>query len=848
MDEEEYNMKILNIKLINFASIMACRHRKEVSYDFTDNTKTIYQICGPNRSGKTVLLQQLHPFSSINLSGDERSDMQLILPKEIGIKEITYDVDGEIYIITHTYKPTPSGKSHTVISSLMHNGQELNPSGGVNTFNTMIEKLFGLNKYIFQFTINGTQLLSLSTMSSTQRKSILYKASGVDIYDKIHKMSTDDHRYTNKLITSLNNSKEYILAKYGSYEMLQKILSDKNHEVDAITSIITEKHSRMDALSGKISVIQEQNPTVELAEKNRIMELVQQITSQLGQYDDSTYIKLADDQILLNNELSDMKSKLYQINKDYDDLASKKNDITSTMMKNRRAKEDYDNMCDTAKSLESQIKSIVPSMEVTASSEYYNNTINLSQTINSMCKEVSSILNDTLMDILCDLIIKRVDVSAFIMKQSSMLMDSEKEKNAILRFRELMLNVEGDYPDEDRCNHNCIYRNFHNKFNNYMKASQSVSSNNLSLNDLENIDHAWKNIIPIKRLINTEFPKEISEMFTIENIMINIKSNKYGINTDRLYKLYQDAINNEQRLKLISQLDNINKTISSMKELIMSDDNNVDDVINSINTKLSVLSNERTAVLSKIDEINNKLQINDNQRSLISQIKHVNVGNTQQRINQLTLMIQQLTQYQNQYQELSFEYNELLRKQSTLQNELEVIKNADMQCKRTLEELLTHKSNDQKYKIISDATSSTKGYPVIMIKNIIDESIKISNHLLNIIYDGSVKLLNPEISETSFDIPFTHDLVQSNDIRYGSQSESTIFSLVLSLALSSQLSNYNVILIDEIDAYLDHEFKDRFITMLDEVSKILKIDQLFLISHNVNTDQFEQILHKVSLI
>ena len=113
--------------------------------------------------------------------------------------------------------------------------------------------------------------------------------------------------------------------------MLQKILSDKNHEVDAITSIITEKHSRMDALSGKISVIQEQNPTVELAEKNRIMELVQQITSQLGQYDDSTYIKLADDQILLNNELSDMKSKLYQINKDYDDLASKKNDISKTL-------------------------------------------------------------------------------------------------------------------------------------------------------------------------------------------------------------------------------------------------------------------------------------------------------------------------------------------------------------------------------------------------------------------------------------------------------------------------------------------------------------------------------------
>ena len=94
-------------------------------------------------------------------------------------------MNGEVYNITHTYKPTPSG-NHTVSSSIMHDGEELNPSGGVNLFNTIIENILGINKYVFQFIINGTQLTSFANMSYTQRKTLMNKAMGIDIYDKIH--------------------------------------------------------------------------------------------------------------------------------------------------------------------------------------------------------------------------------------------------------------------------------------------------------------------------------------------------------------------------------------------------------------------------------------------------------------------------------------------------------------------------------------------------------------------------------------------------------------------------------------------------------------------------------------
>ena len=147
-------MRIISIKLINFIGVYAAMGTHSVSFNFTDIDKPIIQIYGRNRCGKTVLIQQLHPFSSINLNGDERSDLSLILPGETGIKNIVYEVNGEVYNITHTYNPTTSSGRYTVLSSIKHDGEELNPSGGVTTFNTLIEKILGINRYVFQFIIN----------------------------------------------------------------------------------------------------------------------------------------------------------------------------------------------------------------------------------------------------------------------------------------------------------------------------------------------------------------------------------------------------------------------------------------------------------------------------------------------------------------------------------------------------------------------------------------------------------------------------------------------------------------------------------------------------------------------
>ena len=79
-------MKIVYVKLINFEAISKAMGLKEFTFSFDKIDKPIIQIYGKNHCGKTVLMQLLHPFSSINLNGDERSDLALIIPGEVGIK------------------------------------------------------------------------------------------------------------------------------------------------------------------------------------------------------------------------------------------------------------------------------------------------------------------------------------------------------------------------------------------------------------------------------------------------------------------------------------------------------------------------------------------------------------------------------------------------------------------------------------------------------------------------------------------------------------------------------------------------------------------------------------------
>ena len=837
-------MRITYIRLENFIGVHAAMGLKEVEFSFENIDKPIIQIYGHNRCGKTVLIQQLHPFSSISLNGDERSDLSLILPKEVGIKNIVYEVDGEVYNITHTYQPSKT--SHTVSSSIVHNGEELNPSGGVTTFNSLIERILGINKYVFSFIINGTNLTSFGNMSTTQRKNLLNKAMGIDIYDKIHKMATDDYRYTNKIITSLNNTKEYILSTYGSYESLCALLKQKQDEFNTLTTQESNIEKRMNVLYGEMSAITNQHPDEEIVTVNNQLDTYERVVEVMGSYDPDMYDKLVQEQIKINNDLSTHKNERLMIRKDIDILYSKKNDIQNTIMQNRRAAADFENMIHMRDDLVNKIDNIGIKMHTDGSSSYYRSMIQPAQAINDICTEIVSCLNENHLKMFTEMVINGIDIAAFLMQEGSVLMDSEKEKSAVSRVRRMIEGVEGDFVDKECAYGNCIYRKTHKMLETYFKSYQSSTSSQFTQYDLEQIEHAHKNVLTLKRLLNIEISVELKDMFDLNNIMLNVQNKKFGIDVAYIKYLMEEAAKNEQKLQYISQLNSIKTSIENMEKLLIPTDN-ADEAIKVIDDQITELNNKDVELSNIIDNETRLLDDNDRQRVLLSQVKHINVPDLTKRRIKLTALINQLNEKRNEYNGLQYQINDIKIKINEVTIELKTISDAYNQYVNTVAEIDKHDSVNGRYKVIAEATSSTKGKPVLAIRDIVENALSLTNRLLDIMYDGEIELLDPIIDESSFTLPFRCGSHTSSDIRYGSQSESTLLSLALEMSLSASLSQYNVCLIDEIDAYLDPVMHSSYLMMLQETMATLKMEQLFLISHSVQPGQYDHIVHTIDL-
>ena len=839
-------MRIVYLRLVNFIGVKAATGLNEIEFKYDQIKQPIIQLYGKNRCGKTVMIQQHHPFSSINLTGDERNDLDLILPNETGIKNIVYEVNGKVYNILHTYKPT--SKSHTISTSITCNGEELNPSGGVTNANVLIEKILGINKYIFQFIINGTNLTSFAGMGASQRKTLLNKAMGIDIYDKIHKLATDDYRFTNKLITSLNHTKEYLLSTYGSYETLFATVDAKRSERDRLDYELQTTKSQIDQLSGKIQTIRQQNPGAELYNIESTILDYQHTIERLGLYDANTVDELVDKQIQYNQTLSDMKAKRSIILKEIDDGYDKQHSIESSLQMIQQSKMDYDALQHTIDTLKTSIDNIHLEIQMEASSQYLFSMLSVAQAINSTCKEIVSSLKREHLEFMIEMIAHGIDVSAFLIKEGASVLDSEKEKSMISYIRSMMNSVDGEIPDQTSCSiQNCLYRNVYDAFETYFNSYQSTKDGEYTQYDLEQMDHAYKNIQTIRRLINIEITDpNIKDIFTMKSITTNMLKCGFGIDVDFIKYLIEQAAKQEQRNQYIKQLHDSEQSMLILEERMKSNQKS-DETVDDLKSYITSKEDELHQLDDQITKLTNDIREIDERRVMITSVQKIDILSLEKRATQLRKQVEEITTYENQHNDLVFQYNQTASTYKTLVSELDTLEKAFDQYVKTTTEIEQNLSQDTTFKAIAEATSSTKGIPVIAIRDTVERAIHTANQLLDVMYDHEIELLHPIIDETNFTLPFRCGTNKSSDIRYGSQSESTLLSLALSLSLSASLSQFNIPLVDEIDAYLDMSIRDDFILMLESMMSKLGMEQMFLISHNLQKGQFSHIVHTIDL-
>ena len=100
-------------------------------------------------------------------------------------------------------------------------------------------------------------------------------------------------------------------------------------------------------------------------------------------------------------------------------------------------------------------------------------------------------------------------------------------------------------------------------------------------------------------------------------------------------------------------------------------------------------------------------------------------------------------------------------------------------------------------------------------------------------FDGKDVLCQFVINDHEFRIPGMGIGLLNDDISSMSTSETCMISMILSFAILQQAStDYNILILDEIDGGLDTHNRLTFLNVLEELINMLNVEQCFIISHN----------------
>ena len=232
-----------------------------------------------------------------------------------------------------------------------------------------------------------------------------------------------------------------------------------------------------------------------------------------------------------------------------------------------------------------------------------------------------------------------------------------------------------------------------------------------------------------------------------------------------------------------------------------------------------------------------------------------------ERLNRLQELKNDYDQENIRYMEIDTKFNELsqkLQSSSDVLQGISVAKNQMVEAQQQLQPLETQKrtietqftmlqSYQQEYRMYREkydvieklkrySSPTVGGIQTIFIDIHMNKTLDLANQLLAMIFNGEYRLLKYVINDSEFRMPFIGNGMMVDDISSGSTSQICIMGMIVNLVLRYQASSkYNITLLDEIDGGLDHNNRYLFVGILEKIVEILQIDQLFIISHSVES-------------
>ena len=841
-------MKIIYLKLENFVNIKAGMKKTKIEIDLSKSKNELVLLCGPNGTGKTSLLSELHPFANSG-NMDVRGETNLIIEGKDGYKEVHIIDKDDIYIIKHHY--LFSKKTKSVKSFISKNGTELNPNGNVKSFKEAVNEYLGLDHELLKLMRLGSNVTSLINMKSTNRKNFATKLfSDIEIYNGFYKKVSEEYRNIRAVMKSTADK----INKYNVQD-----IDEFDKQIITTQNDIEIYNIEKDKLQKEINILENKINEIKIDDEVLINESFKSLDSEINSA--KVLIESVKDislnkkeyELIREKEKQDFELKLLGYKNNIDKAISERDiyynqrqDLEETI-KRAASIERINNLKSTINEYKINISKLEKELEKRTK---YNKTVLL--LLKEHCQKTSdyirdlNIYNDSDIKRLMESIINNDNISESLETKNVSYKSAYDNLNAeIINIENMNIEFDIDLGD-NKCTKNCPYKEFYlqtigkkNNLNKYIEERNKLNKQILQVEELYNL---YNNLVFIKKHIESyehefQIPVEYNYIICFENYILG----KPVVNTSLLNLAIDDSEKFELLEKYKKDLEGFENEYSIIKSSgldIIEIENKLLDVNSKINQRDKII-NENNLFKSEIEEIISKHEKDTTDNLLALSVKE-----------SLDELIKQFETTKNRLNEINKLKIEKMEYISTLsRNKEELIKIKDF-ISRLTTKVVQLKFNRDTYSnlvdehaalqllfedadVIKDSLNSSKGIPLIFLQVYLKNCPIMMNSLLDTIYNGELQIEGFLIDENEFRIPFNKSGIKVPDISFASQGESSFISIVLSLSLIIQsMTKYNIICLDELDGPLDTKNREQFIKVLYEFIRQTGSEQIFLISHN----------------
>lgn len=884
--------KLIRFEAVNVAGFKSGLGKKTVKIDLSKlQDKSIIVIQGNNATGKSTLLSLIHPT---HLPTDKRS--KFILKGKEGMVEHEYlGLDGTRIITTAIF--TPKGDSHTakLYFKLVKGADEteLNPSGNVNSYYSLLYTYFGINKDFIQFASYNDVVKGIVSMTDQQRKmSVATMIPNTNRFEAAYNIINEKYKDLNSRIRNLTQK----ITHLGNEDEMEHTLKSINRDLkdlqkrhDKSVRIISESKGKMKLLAGDMDPTQvtleyEKMRTDEMVLTERLLSATSQLIQICNRLDQNTVVttnnldevmdKLSKQRIRFQTRqqsLSEQKDQyqfeINRINTEISDIDDQISQYESRLF--GLQSQSVDELKQQKAALQKQLESLryneamaskLDNMDYAELSDFIQFISRLQESLKALSLESGEWFQlikcqpDQIQAQIDQLFIKNQEMDGLISNLDDSL---ELLRTKISEYRSYsglrdILRQRPTTCKDDSCPfiaHALKWNAIAPKLDDAMKQLQekmeqqkryhmTMRENNESIRIIENIKNFQRLILSRE----TSIQKYIG--CTIDQLLSDIAS--------EVIPSYFDILKLRNLLTLLSErtvYDTITKNHIPSLDAQITLAKNVESNRETIQKQLMELKSKRDQKMSRVIELRDAIRSAD---FILSVQKHQIDG-----VLEMESLRKRYEDVLSQYESVTKKTDQMGDSVKQIQSLLILVRDVESELHEIDEEIraITPKRDRLAFdltqlKILQEEKKDIeKNFMILGMlrkisapgKGIWKEAIDIymedirdvANQLLSHMFDGQLVLNDFIINETEFTIPYTANGNPSSDIAYASSSQQTTISNAISLAIISKLlDRYGILTFDEVDKDLSPSNKEIFVKILATQMEFIGIQQCFAISHN----------------